>query len=357
MSERYLRPLRNASRPNARRKARFPLIRPLRGLPPGRSGIRVERLMRAASNACARPRKQRNRRSVSALSTIARCQRLAANSAGRDLVVGDLHGHRSLFERVLERMNFDPARDRVLSVGDLIDRGPESLDTLALIEQPWFHAVLGNHELMLLNFLGYYGSRIHNRKSFPSGSGQWVIEAASRSRKRLGRLADRLASLPLAIHVDASVPFNVTHGDLHPLGDSQQNLLDVAGVSVHVADSATTSRRNIGEAMKCGFVDLDFAGQPVQVSDAPFGELPLTYVGHSPLTRVTVHRSYVYVDQRVGERSARRPEDRPPTVLDQTRFSFWLRGVALARKGAEARERVVFPLRTGPSVRVAAARA
>lgn len=292
---------------------------------------------------------------MSGLSTIARCLRLAENSAGRDLVVGDLHGHRSLFERVLERMEFDPERDRVLSVGDLIDRGPESLDTLALIEEPWFHAVLGNHEMMLLNYLGYYGSRVHSRKSFPSGSGSWVNEAASRHRKKLSRLADRLASLPLAINVHGPIPFNVTHGDLHPLGDSQRSLLDEPGVCVHVADSATSSRRNIGEAMKSGFVDLDFADQPVQVSDAPFGELPLTYVGHSPLARVTVHRSYVYIDQRVAARSVRRSEDRPPTVLDQTRFAFWLRGVALAREGVGARERAMFPLRTDPPVRSLAA--
>jgi serine/threonine protein phosphatase 1 len=252
-------------------------------------------------------------------------------------------------------MEFDPERDRVLSVGDLIDRGPESLDTLALIEEPWFHAVLGNHEMMLLNYLGYYGSRVHSRKSFPSGSGSWVNEAASRHRKKLSRLADRLASLPLAINVDGPIPFNVTHGDLHPLGDSQRSLLDEPGVCVHVADSATSSRRNIGEAMKSGFVDLDFADQPVQVSDAPFGELPLTYVGHSPLARVTVHRSYVYIDQRVAARSVRRSEDRPPTVLDQTRFAFWLRGVALAREGVGARERAMFPLRTDPPVRSLAA--
>ena len=289
---------------------------------------------------------------MSGLSKIARCLRLAANPAGRDLVVGDLHGHRALFERTLERMDFDPARDRVLSVGDLIDRGPQSLDTLALIEQPWFHAVLGNHELMLLNYLGYYGSRVHSRKSFPSGSGQWVNEAASRHRKKLSRLADRLATLPLAIHVDGPSPFNVTHGDLHPLGAGQQELFEEATVSVHLADSATSSRHNIAEALKSAFFELSFAEHPVQVSDAPLGELPLTYVGHSPLSRVTVHRSYVYIDQRVAARSARRSEDRPPTVLDQTRFAFWLRGVVLAREGmgtrADAPERTLFPVRTAP---------
>lgn len=69
-------------------------------------------------------------------------------------MVGDLHGHRHLLEDELDRIGFNPTRDRVLSGGDLIDRGPDSLGTLELLEEPWFHAVLGNHELMLLNYLG-----------------------------------------------------------------------------------------------------------------------------------------------------------------------------------------------------------
>ena len=92
---------------------------------------------------------------VPKISKIKRCLRLQSTAKGRDLVVGDLHGHRSLLEQELDRLGFDPSCDRVLSVGDLIDRGPESFETLSLIDEPWFHAVLGNHELMLLNFLGY----------------------------------------------------------------------------------------------------------------------------------------------------------------------------------------------------------
>ena len=75
---------------------------------------------------------------------------MPANGGGRDFVVGDLHGHRRLFEFELEHLGFDPACDRVFSVGDLVDRGPHALETLRLIEEPWFHAVLGNHELALL---------------------------------------------------------------------------------------------------------------------------------------------------------------------------------------------------------------
>jgi len=130
------------------------------------------------------------------ISRFKRCLRLARNQKGRDFVVGDLHGHRSLFEVELDRLGFDPNCDRVASVGDLIDRGPESLDTLSLIEQPWFCAVLGNHELMLLNFLGYYASRLHSRKSYPTGGGEWINEAISKNRKALARLAEPDARIP-----------------------------------------------------------------------------------------------------------------------------------------------------------------
>ena len=79
--------------------------------------------------------------------------KLPPNIAGTDFVVGDLHGCRHLLDAKLQEYGFNPAIDRVLSVGDLIDRGPDSWNTLRLIEESWFHFVLGNHEEMLLDLL------------------------------------------------------------------------------------------------------------------------------------------------------------------------------------------------------------
>ena len=249
-------------------------------------------------------------------------------------MIGDLHGHRSLLEEQLDRFGFDPSCDRVLSVGDLIDRGPESLATLSLLEEPWFHAVLGNHELMLLNYLGYYSSRIHSRKSFPTGCGQWIGEAVAKSPKKLGRLADRVAALPLALHVEDELPYNLTHGDLNAIGSRQEILFSEETICVHEADRATSSRLNFGEALESGLVGLSFADHRVQISQRPFGDLRLTYVGHSPIRHVTVHNSYVYIDQGVCARLSRQGGHRPPTVLDHRQFSYWLEGVAVARARA-----------------------
>ena len=73
------------------------------------------------------------------------------NELGRDFVVGDLHGCIDHFERLLDQIEFDAEKDRMFSVGDLVDRGPDSMACLRLLKEPWFHAVLGNHEDMMLD--------------------------------------------------------------------------------------------------------------------------------------------------------------------------------------------------------------
>lgn len=251
------------------------------------------------------------------------------NRAGRDLVVGDLHGHRSLFERELACIGFDPERDRVFSVGDLVDRGPESMATLELLEMPWFHAVLGNHEMLLLNYLGFYDSREHSRKAYVKGGGQWIGEAVNGRRKAITRLAEKVAALPFALEVEGDGEvFNVTHADLLSLGGGQKALVSEPNIGVHEVERATSSRKNITEASRLGFDLLHYTDHPVRVTALPFGDQPITYVGHSPVEHVSVHRSYVYIEQGVGSR--------PPTVLEHARFSRWLKGVAAGRAAGDS---------------------
>ncbi|TMV05608.1 serine/threonine protein phosphatase [Ruegeria sediminis] len=67
-------------------------------------------------------------------------------------LIGDIHGRADLLDRALKRLEADHP---VVFVGDYIDRGEDSAGVLrALIDRPNAHFLKGNHEEMLLSFLG-----------------------------------------------------------------------------------------------------------------------------------------------------------------------------------------------------------
>lgn len=79
---------------------------------------------------------------------------LPVNTSGRDFFVGDLHGNLAALERALEALDFNTARDRLISVGDLVDRGNQVVELLELYHaSPWFHACLGSHDAMMRDSL------------------------------------------------------------------------------------------------------------------------------------------------------------------------------------------------------------
>lgn len=70
-------------------------------------------------------------------------------------IIGDVQGCYRELQLLLEKINFNPNKDTLGFVGDLINRGPHSLEVLRFIKQlPNAHVVLGNHDIFAL-ILGY----------------------------------------------------------------------------------------------------------------------------------------------------------------------------------------------------------
>lgn len=137
-------------------------------------------------------------------------QRINGDDWRNAWVVGDLHGcYTNLMSR-LDAVGFDPAQDLLISVGDLIDRGSENVECLDLINQPWFRAVRGNHEQMMLDAILAYGSVTH----WMSNGGTWFYNLDPDQQILAKSLVHKSTALPLIIEVEKDgKKFVICHAD------------------------------------------------------------------------------------------------------------------------------------------------
>ncbi|MGQ7843890.1 symmetrical bis(5'-nucleosyl)-tetraphosphatase [Granulosicoccus sp. 3-233] len=120
--------------------------------------------------------------------------------------IGDLHGCLTPLQYLLDKLAFDPGRDRLWFVGDIINRGPESLETLRFVRNLGDSAitVLGNHDLHLLAVVHGY------RKPSARDTLEEILQAPDRDE-----LCHWLAARPL-LHVDTRLDHVLVHAGIHP---------------------------------------------------------------------------------------------------------------------------------------------
>jgi bis(5'-nucleosyl)-tetraphosphatase (symmetrical) len=124
--------------------------------------------------------------------------------------IGDIQGCADEFERLLERLRFDPRRDRLWLVGDLVNRGPRSLDVLRQVKSLGAAAttVLGNHDLHLLAVALTPSERLKPQDTLGE-----ILTAPDRDE-----LLAWLRAQPL-LHHDPQLRYTMIHAGLPPQWD------------------------------------------------------------------------------------------------------------------------------------------
>jgi len=187
---------------------------------------------------------------------------------GRTIAVGDIHGCADEFEQLIEKLALG-RHDRLILLGDLVNRGPDSARVLALARQHAHRSLLGNHELRLLNYRRT-GDPTHLKRS---------------DYETLRQLSDKdwayLASMPLTYHVPEYKTVLVHGGFLPNRPWHSQPGRVVTRIQVVAPDGEPGKR-------------ADFPGEP-HWSELWSGP-PFVIYGHTPRREVAATRWSLGID-------------------------------------------------------------
>lgn len=205
-------------------------------------------------------------------------KRFERNLLGRDLVVGDIHGCFTKLQAALDDVKFDPARDRLFSVGDLVDRGPECDLVLDWLAQPWFHAVRGNHEDMAIR----WPNGNMDAGNYMQNGGGWNIGNPPELQREI---SESLQALPVAIElqteqglvgiVHAGCPFPSWPDFIQSLED--ENVSKKMRAAIY--EAALWSRERING-----------------MDDSIVDGVRAVVVGHTPMERATTLGNTYFID-------------------------------------------------------------
>ena len=138
-------------------------------------------------------------------------QHLDLDSEKRHFVFGDIHGRFSTFRRLLDRIDYDSNTDVIYSVGDLIDRGPDSVSVVEFFQNEHCHNILGNHEYMAMS-----PARWHDVWMYPDNGGPATLRSLMQYGHDLPWLTEKFNGLPACLDVgDESHPhaFRLLHAE------------------------------------------------------------------------------------------------------------------------------------------------
>ena len=134
------------------------------------------------------------------------------------IILGDIHGTIVEFNQLLDKINYDQKTQRVILVGDLVDRGDDPLGCIRLARKLNLECVLGNHESKMLRW------RKHELRKHLTGQDNPMQSVNEKRKEEWESFSqedlDWMYSLPLTI--DCGNGWNILHGGLEPKSSFQE---------------------------------------------------------------------------------------------------------------------------------------
>jgi len=203
--------------------------------------------------------------------------------------VGDIQGCFDELEELLRHIHFRHATDQLWFVGDLVNRGPKSLEVLRFVSELGRDArvVLGNHDLSLIAIAAGV------RDLRPQDTVRDVLDAADGNE-----LIDWLAEQPLLVR-EPGIPYTMVHAGLAPQWD--------------VATAATLAREveaalSVGD--RAGFLAHMYGDDPARWEKKLDGWKRLRFITNA-LTRIR----YVDSDGRLNLTETGPPGSQPDSLV------------------------------------------
>lgn len=209
------------------------------------------------------------------------------NSVGRDFVVGDIHGCIKEFDSLLKAIQFNKDIDRMFSVGDLIDRGPDSVSCAGLMYEPWFYSNRANHEQMMIDALLYNCTGVVVGPSHRERAEHWNMNGGSWHHQvdlqLLKVLAEDFNKAPFVIVVgEGDNRINIVHAEIIAADDKD--------IDKWFNDNQIQPSWQLNE--------LIWGRSHIYNPSARSTNLSLTIVGHTPQISPVYHYgvNHLYID-------------------------------------------------------------
>ncbi len=245
--------------------------------------------------------------------------------------IGDLQGCYSELKDLLDTINFDATKDRLWFVGDLVNRGPESLACLEFVKSLGDSArsVLGNHDLHLLAVAN------NIRKPHKKDTLDEILNADNANE-----LLSWVRGLPLLVH-DSELDFTMIHAGLPP----QWSLEQARELTQETAAMLRSGHYH-------DFLAHMYGNEPVSWSDSLIGHDRYRYIINC-LTRVRYLDSAGHYDLSEKSTPGKQPKSLTPWYAVRNRktknnkiiFGHW--STVTLGEETNFRQHNVYPLDTG----------